>query len=251
MGHTKSGSPAAIACALMAAAASLLLGGCEKNYYYLSEDTDSLPACISNQKQIVAAAKMYADDWDSTFPCVGDYSNWFYGAWDPGDAPQWMVAIRDYVKASPEVFQCPLVEQQPSPSYAWSRHLTAYPEALIQYPHTTPLCWDWVPGRDTAPGIPLDPGWSGLGEWGYYPTNTGASNAEMARACSRHREGSSLPGGLVVAFTDGHARLVIPTRWTPETTSGRFMPCDDGAMPWVPADYRGIVISMYPADPNW
>jgi hypothetical protein len=233
---------------LAAVAAPLLLSGCEKNYYYLSADSDPLSVCISNQKQIALAARMYDADWEA-FPVVGRYSNQFYGTWDDSDAPHWTDVLDPYLR-NPGAYRCPLVENRPAPSYAWNRHLSGVREWYIQYPTACPLTWDWVPGRDTAPGIPLDPGLYGLGEWGYYPTNTGASNAEMAGACSRHREGSSLPGGLVLAFVDGHAKFEIPTRWTAQNTSGRFMACDDGAMPWPPADYRGIVISMYPADPT-
>jgi prepilin-type N-terminal cleavage/methylation domain-containing protein/prepilin-type processing-associated H-X9-DG protein len=210
-------------------------------------------SCISNQKQIVAAAKMYSDDWESTFPFVGTYSNGFYGSWNTSGAPYWGDAIRDYVKASGEIYKCPSVKNQAEPSYAWNRHLTGYPEALVQYPTTTPMCWDWVPGGvisggdaklDTAPGIPLNPNPNDDAGWGYYPTNTGASNIDMAKACSRHA------GGLILGFVDGHAKFERPTRWLPNNTSGRFMACNDGAMLWVDANYRGIVISMYPSDPN-
>jgi prepilin-type N-terminal cleavage/methylation domain-containing protein/prepilin-type processing-associated H-X9-DG protein len=208
-------------------------------------------SCISNQKQIVAAAKMYADDWESTFPLVGTYNSGFFGSWSQG--MYWGDAVRDYVKASGEIYKCPSVKNQPEPSYAWNRHLSGYPEALIQFPTTTPMCWDWVPGGrpsgadarlETAGGIPLNPA-EDDNAWGYYPQagNHATSNAEMAKACSRHA------GGLILGFVDGHAKFERPTRWLPNNTSGRFMASDDQKMPWVSAEYRGIVISMYPSEP--
>ena len=199
--------------------------------------------CISNLKQIVMAAKMFADDWDGAFPNVGSYPDGeFYGdVWTPGK--YWGDTVRDYLRAGEEIFKCPAVRDQEAPSYAWNRHLSHYREDRLRLPTTTPLAWDWVPGQPTAPGIPLDPDPKSLDNWGYYPTSGAPHKSDMARACSRH------VGGLILGFVDGHAKFERPTQWTPQNRAGRFMPCDDKAMPWPPPGARGIVISMYPQDP--
>lgn len=200
-------------------------------------------ACISHLKQIVMAAKMFADDWEGVFPNVGSYPEGkFYGdVWTPGK--YWGDIIRDYVRAGEEIFKCPAVRNQEAPSYAWNRHLSHYREDRLQLPTTTPLAWDWVPREQTAPGIPLDPDPDSLDKWGYYPAGGALDKTDMARACSRHA------GGLILGFVDGHAKFERPTRWTPQNRTGRFMACDDKAMRWPPKEYRGIVISMYPRDP--
>jgi len=245
--------PIAVGPGLVVMAVPLLVSGCGTLCDFVcdrDDDSGTLAACISNQKQLALAMRQYSDDWDGVLPDVGTYSKGFYGTWDSEGAPHWMDAIGPYVRAGASVYRCPVVGDQPSPSYGWNRHLTGIPEAMIQFPTSCPLLWDWVPGVETSPGIPLDPVW-GPDSWGYYPTNTGASNRDMARACSRHEEASSLgvPGGLVLGFVDGHAKFERPTRWTSQNTDGRFMACDDDAMPWPPAEYWGVVISMYPQDP--
>jgi prepilin-type processing-associated H-X9-DG protein len=198
--------------------------------------------CISNTKQLVMAAKMFADDWDGVFPDVGSYPKRLsYGPkWTPG--PDWREVLRDYLRAGDHVFKCPAVSHAASPSYAWNRHLSKYPEAEVAFPSSTPMCWDWVPGVLTAPGIALDPA-DRLDQWGFYPSGAGADKRDMGLACSRHG------GGLILAFVDGHAQFARPSRWTKRNLSGRVMACDDDAMPWPAEDYRGEVVSMYPQDP--
>jgi prepilin-type processing-associated H-X9-DG protein len=196
--------------------------------------------CISNLKQIVIAARMYADDWEGVLPDVGSYDGDFCGNWTPG--PFWGDAIRQYVKASDDIFKCPSVHDLPAPSYGWNRHLSRCPEKLVEYPTLCPLAWDWVPGLETAPGIPLDPpddpGKRGSEtRWGYYPAVAGAGKADLARACSRHA------GGLILGFVDGHVKFERPT-------SERFAKAADGPMPWPTDEQRGLVITMYPRDPN-
>jgi len=195
--------------------------------------------CISNQKQIVIAAKMFADDWEGVLPDVGSYSNnWFFGGgW--GDAsPSWNAPdgpIYDYVKAGQEVFVCPAVRNQAAPSYSWNRHLSHLAEAMVQYPTTCPLIWDGRPGTKSAAGIPLDPDPDDETKWGYYPPGAGGPEA---LAASRHA------GGLILGFLDGHAKFERPT-------SGRFQKCNDdrGIPPFPTGDDAGIKISMYPMDP--
>jgi hypothetical protein len=196
-------------------------------------------SCISNMKQIVAAAKLYADDWGGVLPHVGSYDGDFCGTWTPG--PYWGEAIRDYLKGSEEMYVCPTVGMHGSPSYAWNRHLSRCPERLVEWPTTCPLAWDWVPGVVTAPGIPLDPPADpkrrgSETRWAYCPAVAGVSKADMASACSRHI------GGLVLGFMDGHATFERPT-------SERFTKAADGPMPWPSEMDRGILISMYPRDP--
>ena len=199
-------------------------------------------SCVHNQKQIVLAAKMYADDHGGVFPNVGRYTGArvkFAGKWTEGRF--WGDVIRKYVKHPKEVYRCPSVRKQPSPSYAWNRHLSDYPEKLIEYPTATPLCWDWVSGQPTAPGIPLNPppydtaNWESA--WDFYPGMSTPSRKEMAAACSRHA------GGLVLGFADGHAKFERPVE-------ERFQRCEDRPMPGFPtgAD-AGIKLSMYPQDP--
>jgi prepilin-type processing-associated H-X9-DG protein len=195
--------------------------------------------CISNLKQIVVAAKMFSNDWDGVLPAVGTYPEGKpYGeVWTPGR--DWRELIGDYLRGADQVFVCPAVKDQPAPSYGWNRHLSGYQERKIQFPTTTPLVWDWVPGELTAPGIPLDPDPESWDDWGYYPSGGARNKADMARACSRH------VGGLIMGFVDGHAKFLRPTSYP----GGQVMPCDDQAMPWPPLEERGVVISMYPEDP--
>jgi prepilin-type processing-associated H-X9-DG protein len=200
--------------------------------------------CINNQQQIIMMALLYADDWDGVLPDVGSYpggacwgDTWTEAAqrWDAYDAP-----IVDYIKGAADLYKCPLVDSLPSPSYAWNRHLSSYLEPMIRYPSTTPVTWDWVPGRLTAPGIPLDLD----AKRPFWPSGSGLPIREdMNAAVTRHG------GGLIVGFMDGHAALIRPTRWTPQTPDGNFMPSDDKALPWPPKEYQGRVISMYPQDP--
>ena len=197
--------------------------------------------CISNQKQIVIAAKMFADDWEGVLPYVGTYTDtngWFYGNswedhgnWSLGDGP-----IYDYVRAGQEVYKCPAIRNQDAPSYSWNRHLSHLAEAMVQFPTTCPLIWDGVAGRLSAPGIPLDQQDSSKEEsflfWPY-----GSADGPLGLATSRHA------GGLILGFLDGHAKFERPT-------SGRFQPCKDGPSAPFPKDEdAGIKISMYPMDP--
>jgi prepilin-type processing-associated H-X9-DG protein len=200
--------------------------------------------CIANQKCLVCMALLYADDYDGVLPPVGSYpegacwgDTWTEAAqrWDAYDAP-----IANYIKETGDLSRCPIVKSRPAPSYAWNRHLSSYPEPMIRYPSTTPVTWDWVPGELTAPGIPLDV----TGETPFWPSGSGLpARRDMRMAVTRHG------GGLIVSFMDGHVSFVRPTRWTPQTPDGEFMPSDDRAMPWPPKEYQGTVISMYPQDP--
>jgi len=244
-----------IAAALIALAAPLFLSGCGAQGEALLERLRQ-HMCIRNQKQIVAAARMYAQDWEGVLPDVGRYTDtngWFYGnRWE--DGPDWSASdspIRDYLNGGDEVFVCPNVADQPSPSYAWNRHLSGFPKDFVQYPATCPLVWDWVPGESTAPGIPLDP-ICDCAFWGWYPVGGDeAARCAMAKACSRHQRQREYgrPDGLILAFVDGHASFEWPTRWRVNNTAGRFMDSADYARPWPPPDYSGSVISMYPRDP--
>jgi prepilin-type N-terminal cleavage/methylation domain-containing protein/prepilin-type processing-associated H-X9-DG protein len=201
--------------------------------------------CISNQKQIVIAAKMFADDWEGVLPYVGKYSNdWWWGtgwgdsdpAWNDADGP-----IYDYVKAGQEVFVCPAVRNQAAPSYSWNRHLSNLAEAMVQYPTTCPLIWDGRPGAKSAGGIPLDPDPDDPDNedaWEHYPEGAGG---QEALAASRHA------GGLILGFLDGHAKFERPTS-IPK--GGRFQRCKDNRNAGYPQqDDAGIKISMYPMDP--
>ena len=205
-----------------------------------AQERARLACCISNQKELVVAATRYAQDHDGLLPDIGTYSNGFHGSWRPG--ADWRDLIRDYVRASDIVYRCPTVSRRPSPSYAWNRHLSGYPLAGVEYPATTPLIWDWVPGHETAPGIPLD--LEGLTFW---PSGTDLpSRKDMRQAVTRHGGGGR---GLVLAFVDGHASFERPARCTPQGTGSRFMPCEDRATRRPPQAARGIAISMYPQDP--
>jgi len=194
-----------------------------------------LANCISNQKQIVLAAKMYVADWDGQYPVVGSYAGggWFGTGWTDGDP--WGDLIDPYVKAKQEIYRCPVVRNHPAPSYAWNRHLTGAPEALIEYPSTCPVCWDWTPGYETAPGIPVEEG----GNWSYPAGDGLPSEGDMYEAVTRHFD------GLVVGFSDGHAKFLHATRWTSTNVGGKFMLSHDDRSFWPPPEYRGTVISMH------
>ena len=234
--------------ALIAVIASVSFNGCTEE----QRERFRQSICMFNQKQVVMAARMYAADWDGVFPWVGNYSSVFWGAWDPAGAPFWGETLRDYLRRGDLALKCPNVITQPGPSYAWNRHLSSFPEDLVEYPAVCPLTWDWTPGYDTAPGIPLDP----QGEchlWAFYPSGSGLPDPwQMGHACCRHERPPvdwELTRGLILAFVDGHASFELPTQWTPAHADGRFMRCEDGVMPWPPHSYRGKVISMYPMDP--
>jgi prepilin-type processing-associated H-X9-DG protein len=198
-------------------------------------------SCIAHLKQIVTAARMYADDHDGMFPDVGTYSHGFFGEWTEGadwSAPGGPLA--EYLKASDEIFRCPSARDRARPSYSWNRHLSRVREADVEYPTSTPLVWDGVPGVRTAAGIPLQH--SSDGKWVFSPTG-GKPSQQQTEAATRHY------GGLIMGFADGHVRFERPMRWAPQNVGGRFMECDDTARPWPPKEYRGILISMYPKDP--
>ena len=195
-----------------------------------------LANCVSNQKQVVLAAKMYVADWDGQYPVVGSYADGgsFGTGWTDGAKP-WGDLIDPYVKAKQEIFRCPVVRNQPAPSYAWNRHLTGAPEALIEYPTVCPVCWDWTPEHQTAPGIPVE----SHGTWSYPAGDGLPSEGDMYDAVTRHFS------GLVLGFADGHAKFMHPTRWTPTNVGGKFMLSHDDRSFWPPQEYRGSVISMH------
>jgi prepilin-type N-terminal cleavage/methylation domain-containing protein/prepilin-type processing-associated H-X9-DG protein len=202
-------------------------------------------ACISNQKQIVLAAKMYSDDWEGILPNIGTYSSGFFGSWTAG--PDWTAVngpIYDYVRAGQEIYQCPSVKGQ-GISYSWNRHVSGYPEGLVLYPSTTPLVWDGIPGQRDAPGIPLQ---DATGAWVFSPTG-GTPNQQTIDGASRHA------GGLIIAFIDGHAAFTRPSMWTSANLGGKVLRATDNAVPGVwptggTAAYLGQVITPYPSDPN-
>ena len=80
-------------------AVAMLTPGCITRTRYVYTDTPTNPddICISNQKQIAQAAKMYSDDWDSTSADVGHYSDDFSGVWTPAADRHWMDVIADKV----------------------------------------------------------------------------------------------------------------------------------------------------------
>jgi prepilin-type processing-associated H-X9-DG protein len=96
-----------------------------------------VPSCSTNLKQLVLAAKMYADDWDGMLP----------------SADSWVSDLRDYLRGPSEVLRCP---ERPDleVGYAMNRALSGYPEALALDPMNTPLFFESdLGGANPAGGV--------------------------------------------------------------------------------------------------
>ncbi len=61
-------------------------------------------ACLSNQKQIITALMMFAEDHKGRLPCA--FFNDWPDAFGAGTPSQWKACIRPYLK-TPQVFLCP------------------------------------------------------------------------------------------------------------------------------------------------
>lgn len=69
-----------------------------------AKETARRNSCISNQKQLVTALTMFAQDHEDKLPCA--FFNDYPEAFGPGVPRQWKAIIRPYLK-TPTVFLCP------------------------------------------------------------------------------------------------------------------------------------------------
>lgn len=72
--------------------------------FLAAKESSHKTKCMSNEKQIVAALLLFAEDHNDRLPCA--YFNNHEKAFGPGTPNQWKATIRKYLK-TPKVFICP------------------------------------------------------------------------------------------------------------------------------------------------
>jgi len=180
-------------------------------------------ACISNEKQILLALKMYCEDFDEALP-LGDYPAPGEGQiFDPtpGDATdnklQWYDLLFDYVRNS-ELYRCPEVRRL-MPGYGMNEaaaglSLGAFYDSSIKI-ITTDMQYHASTDEN-----------ANLGEWRVY------WNGGEIRGGNVHVDRHN--GGAVYGFLDGHVKWHKPAAVKQRNSAGDVLMWDPAAEPDSP-----------------
>jgi prepilin-type N-terminal cleavage/methylation domain-containing protein/prepilin-type processing-associated H-X9-DG protein len=211
-------------------------------------------SCSANLKQIVLAAKQYAQDYDESTP-----DNWWY--YSPPNYATWMEALNPYIKNT-QVFICP---SAPTSATAYG-----YPDPTARV--ASAYCWPaWMPydywnwwGTPMFSGFPTSPRLANPSRpWayaegieksihpaeaayiveGYYftapvsglafgwPLTSNFSTNGSDTTCYRHHN------GMNVAYADGHVKWVSGTDFN--TNSSARTEGDYAGYPCSPFMHHG------------
>ena len=173
-------------------------------------------SCLSNQKQIALAWKMYTDDYDGAIPpyCARVWTNGYGGDYYWDRERHWFQLVQPYIK-SVQAFQCPSdphANQETWWGYGVSYAYNGY------YLHTE----NWGLVDQGATNIaqidkPAQTLMAGEGEEGmfflYMPSHMEYDNLSWRFTFSRHNDGCNY------SFCDGHAKWLHEGNFPPDNST--------------------------------
>jgi len=179
-------------------------------------------SCLSNLKQLVLGANMYAQDYDEGLP-RGAHDVNGDSSWSAGDM-SWRVMVLPYVK-NVQIFQCPSKKMTSSPFDGTLLDGGQNAGYAINHTHS-------ASGGVTSPSYGVSLGqaeddasvvllWEGTGPVSIGDSDNAPGKVRADEAATRHN------GGQNCGFMDGHAKWMKPTALCPASGNGCLL-CLEG-----------------------